>query len=61
MTLQKVVLIGGFGTSVSLIQYLEDRLASYCRRENEQITLLKPEEGSVQLSIASADLTKTCV
>ncbi|KAG5656912.1 hypothetical protein KAF25_011081 [Fusarium avenaceum] len=50
----KVVLIGGFGTSVSLIQYLEDRLAGYCTRENEQITLIRPEEGKAIINAVAS-------
>ncbi|KAG5655397.1 hypothetical protein KAF25_006900 [Fusarium avenaceum] len=41
----KVVLMGGFGTSISLIKYLKHRLADFCQANNCHITLMRPQKG----------------
>ncbi|KAF4972875.1 hypothetical protein FSARC_646 [Fusarium sarcochroum] len=43
---EKVVLIGGFGTSVSLIKYLEQRLEEFCQEHGCHSTLMRPEQGA---------------
>ncbi|KAG7421219.1 hypothetical protein Forpe1208_v001845 [Fusarium oxysporum f. sp. rapae] len=45
-TVGKVVLIGGFGTSISLSQRLQDFLEEYGREHNCRITLMEPQQGT---------------
>ncbi|KAF5704611.1 Hsp70 chaperone protein [Fusarium mundagurra] len=45
-TVGKVVLIGGFGTSISLSQRLQDFLQEYGRDHNCRITLMEPQQGT---------------
>ncbi|KAF5649978.1 Hsp70 chaperone protein [Fusarium sp. NRRL 52700] len=45
-TVGKVVLIGGFGTSISLSQRLQDFLEEYGRGHNCRITLMEPQQGT---------------
>ncbi|PNP81451.1 hypothetical protein FNYG_05257 [Fusarium nygamai] len=42
----KVVLIGGFGTSISLSQRLQEFLEEYGRQHNCRVTLMEPQQGT---------------
>jgi hypothetical protein len=42
---EKVVLMGGFGTSVSLRRYLENRLEAFCQMNDCSATLINPGPG----------------
>ncbi|KAF5697397.1 Hsp70 chaperone protein [Fusarium globosum] len=46
-TVGKVVLIGGFGTSISLSQRLKEFLEEYGREHNCRVTLMEPQQGFV--------------
>ncbi|GKU06026.1 hsp70 protein [Fusarium langsethiae] len=51
---EKVILTGGFGASVSLRQYLRRRLADICQKNNCRITLITPsQEAGILNAVAS--------
>ncbi|KAF4339125.1 hypothetical protein FBEOM_6945 [Fusarium beomiforme] len=43
---EKVILIGGFGSSISLVNYLKVMLRDYSQRKNCRVTLVQPEARS---------------
>ncbi|KAF5572636.1 Hsp70 chaperone protein [Fusarium pseudocircinatum] len=45
-TIGKVVLIGGFGTSISLRQRLQEFLGEYSRDYSCRVTLMEPQQGT---------------
>ncbi|KAK2682221.1 hypothetical protein RAB80_000167 [Fusarium oxysporum f. sp. vasinfectum] len=45
-TVGKVVLIGGFGTSISLSQMLQEFLEEYSREHSCRVTLMEPQQGT---------------
>ncbi|ENH72754.1 hypothetical protein FOC1_g10013424 [Fusarium oxysporum f. sp. cubense race 1] len=53
-TVEKVVLIGGFGTSISLSQRLQDFLEEYGREHNCRITLMEPQQGTSILNAVAS-------
>jgi hypothetical protein len=51
---EKVVLIGGFGASISLRDYLEKRLAEYSQQNNCHVKLLRPRDRIQLVNAVSA-------
>ncbi|KAF5535802.1 Hsp70 chaperone protein [Fusarium mexicanum] len=45
-TVGKVILIGGFGTSISLRQRLQEFLGEYSREYSYRVTLMEPQQGT---------------
>ncbi|KAL2211435.1 hypothetical protein CC79DRAFT_1392753 [Sarocladium strictum] len=45
-TVEKVVLIGGFGTSISLSQRLQEFLLEYSQEYDCNVTLMEPQQGT---------------
>ncbi|KAF5975590.1 Hsp70 chaperone protein [Fusarium coicis] len=45
-TVEKVVLIGGFGTSISLSQRIREFLEEYDREHDCHVTLMEPQQGT---------------
>ncbi|KAF5962661.1 Hsp70 chaperone protein [Fusarium bulbicola] len=57
--LHKVVLMGGFGTSISLSQRLREFLEEYGREHNCRITLMEPQQGtSIINAVASGAILR---
>jgi hypothetical protein len=51
---EKVVLIGGFGASISLQDYLEKRLTEYSQQNNCHVKLLRPRDRIQLVNAVSA-------
>ncbi|CVK87782.1 related to hsp70 protein [Fusarium mangiferae] len=50
---ENVVLIGGFGSSISLVKFLEKSLAEYSRQNNCHVKLLLPEDKNTMANAVS--------
>ncbi|KAF5632684.1 Hsp70 family heat shock protein [Fusarium sp. NRRL 52700] len=63
IAVETIILIGGFGTSVSLQKHLKAKLREYAKRNNCHVKLLLPDErnrASIPTAVSSGGVYRAC-